>query len=162
MKKITFILLAFIGTTAFAQEGVTATNQASADIVSPITISESTDLVFGKVANNAAGNVIVGTDNSVSGTATRVGGTTPTAAEFTVNAALGYGYTVTLPTDNEITLTNQTTTGSSMLVNNIVHNSDKVGDGADETFQVGGTLTLAADQVVGNYTGSLPITVAYE
>lgn len=160
MKKITFILLALITGTAFGQTEASAA--AAADIVSPLTIVQAADLTFGKVTNTG-GTVNIYTDNTYDGTATRVGTTVPAAAAFTVNAALNYGYSVTLPTGNEITLTNQTSGGSeTMTVSGLNHNSDGTGDGADETFQVGGTLTVNASQVVGNYTGTVTVSVAYE
>ena len=158
MKKITFILFALISGTAFAQS---ATATASAEIMSPMTIGKTTDLNFGKIASTSAGTVRIGTDNVVAGSATRISGTTPTAAAFTVNGANNYAYTVSVP--QSITLTNLTGDGGeTMTVDSFTHNSTEVGTGEPQTFQVGARLNVGESQVVGNYTGDVIVTVAYD
>ncbi|GGW97217.1 DUF4402 domain-containing protein [Salegentibacter mishustinae] len=158
MKKITFILLALISGTAFAQEKATGTAQASADIVSPITIEGQEDLNFGKVANNTAGTVVVATDGSASGLS-QIGTTTPKAATFDVTAANGYAYSVTLPTtvtlksgDDEISVDSFTDNAGA----------NPTGSGGIQTIGVGATLTVANGQATGNYTGEFQVTVSYE
>ncbi|WP_405198736.1 DUF4402 domain-containing protein [Christiangramia sp. LLG6405-1] len=155
MKKITFILLAFISGTAFAQESATA--NAAADIVSPITISAEDDLNFGKVSNNIAGTVVIATDGTATGLS-QIGTTSPAAATFDVTAASGFAYNVTLPNSvvlqsgsNEITVdTFQDDAGATPQ-----------GTGSIQTIGVGATLNVDASQPTGNYTGTFEVTVGY-
>lgn len=159
MKKITFILFALIAGTTFAQS---ASANAAADIVSPLTIVKSGDLNFGKVSNATAGSVIIKTDGTEgTGSLSQVGSTSISAASFTVNAASGYSYAVTVPS-TEVTLS--TTDSKTIKVNTFVHDAgaSKMGTGADQTVNVGATLDVAAGQSTGNYTGSFNVSVAYE
>jgi len=157
MKKITFILFALIAGTTFAQDSADALT--SADIVSPITIVKTVNFNFGQVSN-AGGTVIIATDNTVTGTATKVGTITPTAAAFTVNATDQYTYAVSLPAD--VTLVNQTGSGNEeMTVNALGDDSSLKGTGSDETFGVGGTLTVGSSQTPGYYKGTMTVGVSY-
>ncbi|WP_029033283.1 DUF4402 domain-containing protein [Salinimicrobium terrae] len=159
MKKFTFILFALIAGTTFAQ---TATANAAADIVSPLSLTAKQDLNFGKVSNNTAGSVIIATDGTASGLS-QIGTTAPAAATFDVTAANNYNYTVALPAS--ATLSNGTV---DITVDTFKHNayaegaSNATGSGTAQTFGVGATLNVAASQATGNYTGQFDVTVAYE
>ncbi|OEY71219.1 DUF4402 domain-containing protein [Salegentibacter salarius] len=157
MKKITFILLALISGTAFAQ---TATANAAADIVSPLQIAPTQALNFGKVSNNIAGSVVIDADGAVSGLS-QIGATTPTPATFDVTAADGFAYSVTLPTTS-VVLTN--TNSDEITVDNFVDNAGAApeGTGSSQTIGVGATLNVEASQPTGNYTGTFDVSVAYE
>jgi|TARA_Y100000588_G_C13944408_1_gene791489 hypothetical protein len=163
MKKITFILLALISGTAFAQVSestASATANAAADIVSPIEIESKQDLNFGKVANNAAGTVVVGTDSSISeSTLSQIGSITPTAATFDVTAAKDYAYSVTLP--ESVDLSNGTV---EITVDKFVDDAGETpsGTGETQTIGVGATLNVTSGQATGNYTGTFDVTVTYE
>ncbi len=162
MKKITFILFALIAGTTFAQ--TTAEAIASADIVSPLTITKAADFNFGKVSNVTGGTVTIDPDNSLnaSSDAVFIGSNTLTAASFTVTATDTYAYTVNLGGD--ITLTNQAVGngGETMLVTDLNHNSTEEGVlSGTETFGVGGTLTVAAGQIPGHYEGTMTVGVSY-
>jgi len=171
MKKITFILFALIAGTAFAQVGTnTATSnaQASAGIVTAIAITENTALNFGDVVTDGlVGKAIMTSAGGLSAT----GGATlissiNSAAEFEVTAAEGVSFVVTVPlnTDAAILLTNGI--GTDMLVNDFEHDAGTstfvvVGDGT-KLVHVGATLNLNTSQEDGHYTGSYPVTVAYQ
>jgi len=160
MRKITFILLGLISGAAFAQEEATETAQASADIVSPITIEGQGDLNFGKVANNTAGTVVVGTDSDISvSTLSQIGDTTPSAATFDVTAANGFSYSITLP--ESVNLNNGS---EDITVDAFNHDAEgnTTGTGAVQTIGVGATLNVASGQATGNYTGNFNVSVAYE
>ena len=166
MKKITFILFALISGTAFAQ---TATANASADIVSPITISHSatdSDLVFGKVIPaETATTIILDHSGAVDGTSTgtSVSSSTRTAAAFTIQATNTYSYSITLPSTS-VNLTGPTGS-TAMTVSDFTQNllaANNVSDGNGDDLLVGGTLNVGANQPEGNYTGEFTVTVAYE
>lgn len=160
MKKITFILLALITGTVFAQDGTaTATANAAADIVSPIAITAQQDLNFGKVSNNTAGTVVVGTDGTATGL-TQIGTTAPAAATFDVTAADGFSYSITLP-PTSIDLKSGT---DIIKVDTFNHDAgtNPTGSVSVQTIGVGATLNVNANQATGNYTGEFNVTVSYE
>ncbi|MBZ9629888.1 DUF4402 domain-containing protein [Salegentibacter sp. LM13S] len=156
MKKITFILLALISGTAFAQNSATA--NAAADIVSPLEITATQALNFGKVSNNTAGTVVIATDGSATGLS-QIGGATPTAANFSVTAANGFRYNVILPGDTDLLSGTDVITVSAF---NDDAGAEPTGSGAAQTIGVGATLTVAENQPTGNYTGTFDVGVAYE
>jgi len=146
-----------------AQPPVTATANASATIVTPISITKVTDLNFGAIVpSTEAGTVIVGNDNSIS----KTGGVTlisqlgtHSAAAFTVNGAANATFYIVPPTTVTLTKTSSTET---MTVSNLYHNATGTLDGTGaEAFNVGATLAVAASQVAGVYTGTFDVTVAY-
>ncbi len=163
MKKITFILFALIAGTTFAQVSEStakATANAAAHIVSPIEIESKQDLNFGKVANNAAGTVVVKTDSDASDSSlSQIGTITPTAAMFHITAAENYAYSVTLPTS--VALSNGTVT---ITVDSFIDDAGETptGSGEAQTVGVGATLNVASGQATGNYTGTFDVTVTYE
>ena len=161
MKKITFILLALISGTVFAQSDQAT---ATADIVSPIAIDKTGDLSFGKVANNTTGKVTIAADGTVGGL-NQIGNTAPKAALFDITAADGYSYSITIPTQiQKLTHTDGETT---MNVDNFDYIFTTDGDTAEGTgskqeISVGADLNVIATQKTGTYTGKFDVSVAYE
>lgn len=160
MKKITFILFALIAGTTFAQ---TATANAAADIVSPITIDHVADLNFGKVipSSTAATTIILGQDGIVDATSTgnSVNTSTQAAAEFTINATNTYSFSVNVP--ETVSLTGS---GNAMTVdlNPSLPSANNTSDGNPITLLIGGTLNVGIGQLEGNYSANFDVTVAYE
>ena len=162
MKKITFILFALIAGTGFAQgtsdedSGIATVN---AEIVSPISIEDGSDLDFGRIIGNEDGGTV-----TVSTAGARTGDNDlldPTnegqAASFDITAADTYNYSIAIP---DITLTGD---GDNMAVNfDSSLGNASVGEGAVQTLNVGGDLTVNASQAEGAYTGEVTVTVAYE
>jgi hypothetical protein len=152
---------------AFAQAGpASATANATADIVSNLTIANVTGLQFGKIVSGAtAGTVTVsptGTRTS-SGGVSPVNGATPapSAASFTVTGEAGASYAITLPT-SAITLGNGA--GGTMTVDGFTSNPDGTGTLAADGHQVldvGATLHVGASQAAGTYSGTFSVAVAY-
>lgn len=163
MKNFTLILIALITGTTFAQNSDLATANASAEIISAITISKTTDMDFGMVANNATTGGTVILDNAATtgrtGSADIITASAFQNAVFTINAENLYTYSISLPT-SDITLTSGVNT---MTVNGFTDNLDgsATGTGADQTLYVGATLNVGANQVVGDYTGTFDVSVNY-
>jgi hypothetical protein len=169
MKKLVFLfaslfLMAISAESVKAQNSATATANAAATIVTPISITKTVDLNFGAIVpSSAAGTVVVGSDNSISGT----GGITlipqlgtHSAASFTVNGAEGALFYVTLPTTTTLTREGSTET---MTVSEFLHNATGALDASGaEDFNVGATLAVAANQAGGVYNGTFDVTVTYE
>ncbi|MEQ3747275.1 MAG: DUF4402 domain-containing protein [Henriciella sp.] len=82
-----------------------------------------------------------------------------TAAAFDVAGEADYSYAITLP--SSVNISNGS--GGTMAVNNFTGSkaSGTLTAGADD-FTVGGTLTVAANQASGEYTGTFAITVEYQ
>lgn len=165
MKKITFILFAFISITALSQNS-SAIADVNAEIVSPIAITGGGLLDFGSIAAAGGGNVRVSTDGTrtFSNPEMEIVSSTPvTAATFQVNAALDYSFNIHIP---GIDLTRAG--GTEVMNVTFTHNiggetdGDAVGTGADEDLLVGGLLSVGADQAPGAYTGVVTVTVAYQ
>ena len=155
---ITFSGLCF-ASSGFAQASATA--NASATIVTPISISKTADMNFGNVATNGAvGTVVL----APAGTRTPGGGVTlpanvgtVTAASFTVSGSDSYTYAITLPASVVIT------SGSdNMTVDNFTSTPSVTGTltSGTQVINVGATLNLVASQAEGAYTSSIaPFTV---
>ncbi|SFD78748.1 protein of unknown function [Chitinophaga sp. CF118] len=146
-------------TSVFAQ--VTASADASATIVTPISITKTADMNFGNVAvqSTTAGTVVLAPDNS----RTKTGGVTLPATTGTISAAIftvsgegSYTYTITLP--SSVTITNA---GNNMTVNTFTSTPSGTGtlSSGTQTLKVGATLNVAAGQAAGTYTSATPFNV---
>ncbi len=149
-------------TISFGQaNNATGTAQAAANIVTPISITKNVDLNFGNIA---AASTAFTVELDESGTRTSNGGTgtlpsvtgTVTAAEFTASGLTGATYAVTLP--SSITITDGT---NNMTVDDFNSNATLTLTGGSETFNVGATLNVGANQVAGAYTGTFNVVVNY-
>jgi spore coat protein U-like protein len=162
MKNFTFILLALLSGTAFAQNSANATSTADAKIVQPISISAGTEtLDFGQiVAISSAETVTISTDGTTrtaTGTNMLVAGSSFSQASFDLNAENGLNYSVSIP---DISLTGS---GPAMNVS-FTNDASGTGTGTTESFNVGGTLSVGTSltQTVGAYSGTVAVTVTYE
>jgi hypothetical protein len=145
-----------------AQYNASDEASATAVIITPISIVKSADLSFGNIiASATAGTVTVDFSNgrTQSGGATfpSVDGTI-SSAEFVATGFTGALYTITLPVDGAIKLSG---TGTDMDLTGFAHNANETLDGGTETFQVGATLNVNADQAAGTYTGAFDVIVNY-
>jgi hypothetical protein len=170
MKKI-FVLIALLSTftvSSFADgPGLLATSNASANIITPITITKTVDLVFGNIAVNplgSGGTVILAPSSSATRTPSAgitLPGVTgsPTAAYFTVTGQTNSTYAITLPSSTSIINSSNTMTINAFL--NDIGLAGNLGSAGSQNFYVGGTLNLGAAQAPGLYTGSFDVTVNY-
>ena len=123
------VLIAFGTTNASAQASATAT--ATATIITPITITKTTDMNFGNVAvqSTTGGTVVMtpaGVRSATAGVTLPATSGTVSAASFTVNGQSGYTYAITLPTS--VTLTSASNT---MTVPNCVTGKKPQGAGQE-------------------------------
>lgn len=169
MRKTVF-LLASLFVMMLATQGVNAQNQASvtanatATIVKSISIEKIADLRFGKIiAASTAGQVAIQTD----GTRTIASGdvvlfnqeSDHRAASFKTIGSPNATYDLSFPAS--VSLTGPT--GSSpMTIEGFVHSATGTLSAAgEETFNVGATLNVGANQAAGEYTGTFSVTAAY-
>ena len=158
------IIIAIMGISlgASAQESATAT--ATATIVTPISITKTTNMNFGNVAvqSTTAGTVVLSTAGVRSATdGVTLTGTpgTVTAASFTVNGQGAYTYSIMLPTA-DVTLSDGAS--HTMTVNTFTSNPTALLGAltaGTQTLKVGATLNVGAAQAAGTYVSGTPFTV---
>lgn len=153
------VIFTFASVTVNAQNVAEAESEAAATIVTPISIANTVGLNFGNVAaGSAAGTVVL----SPAGVRTESNVILPSipgtvsAASFTVTGLSGATYVLTLPTSATITAGS-----NNMTINAFTDNASEVLTGGTETFQVGATLNVDADQPAGIYEGTFDVTVDY-
>ena len=172
MKAIKFFALAVIfsgvSVMATAQNPTfTGTANASATIVTPISIVKQGDLAFGNIIADADGGTVTVSSAGVierSGVAAPSIAGTSSAASFKVDGLAGATYSIGLPADNAIILKKDgtsTVATEQMKLTGFTNNAKKTLTSGTETFGVGATLNVIAGQVAGNYTATFDVTVNY-
>lgn len=155
-------LTALTASDANAQASDTQSANINALINNPIVLANTSDLEFGTITpSTVATTVIIDPTGTVNGASTAIGlGGVPTAAGFDVSGLSNQTYAVTLPTNGTITLAGP---GTAMAVDDFL--DDATGTispgGGPDSFGVGATLTVGANQAAGAYTGSFDVTVSY-
>ncbi len=168
----------FMCTGAYAQSSATASADALAKVIKPLSVQKMADMNFGRIVQNASlGTVKLGTDGAVTpsidgltyGGATA--GAVPAAAEFSVGGEAGYGYSITLPATVTLTSLNlatpatMTATGFMVAVGADAATASPgtatLNDSGVGTFTVGATLAVGANQAVDDYRGTFNVTVNY-
>jgi len=161
MSRLVFGAAVLASTAAFAQSSATA--NATARIITAISLAKNTDLNFGDIVpGGTAGTVVL----TPAGVRTPAGGivavtNTFTPAAFTVSGQAGGLYTVTLPVA-AVTLSSG---ANSMTVDTFTSNpsgtAGVIAGGGTQALAVGGTLHVGATQASGTYTGTFTVSVAY-
>ena len=166
------LLATLIATAAFSSGAfaATATGNASATALTPITIAPATALSFGSFATSAAataGTIMLTT----AGGRTASGGTVLSAGgpgvvgTFTIGGTGSASFAVTYPTG--ATAFTGTTTGITALFGTAAGAGATYGlgtaalTGGAYTLLVGGILTVPAAVVAGSYTATYPVIVEY-
>lgn len=159
-------LLAGLGVAAPATGAPVATATARAEVLQPLTLSNSQALSFGSFSvGNAPGTVIIDADSgarSVTGSVVAMGGDV-SAARFSGFSSGNRQVEVTTPTAS-VTLT-RAGGGETMTITAFtIEGGDAVITPADNrfTFQVGGTLAVAPGQAEGVYEGSFEVRADYQ
>jgi hypothetical protein len=136
-----------------------ATSEATATIITPLTITNDVLLDFGAIVAGAGGTVTMAPDNtrSFTGGVTLHASDVGSAASFTVEGEPGFTYAITLPA-GATTISNGA--GGTMTVNGWSSTPTVAAGGAldagtgEQTLTVGATLTVAAAQAPGAYSSS--------
>ena len=148
------------------------TGTAAAVVVRPNTLVKSDDLDFGTlVSGPTAGTATI---NPATNARSTTGGVTAvgTAAQRAVFQGTGGIFLITVTGDNSVTLTRAGGGGSmtATLVRAITTSGGGIsilGSSATllpsgvQTYYVGGTLTVPANQPAGDYSGTFNLTVNY-
>lgn len=162
LLKFFGVSIVMIGFTAVTfGQGVSATANASATIITPIAISKTTDMSFGNIAVGAAGGTVVlstASARSATGDVSFQAAPAGTAAAFDVTGSAGLTYYITLPVSATIT-----SGANTMTINTFVSNPVSPGTlvAGSNPVLVGATLVVAGSQPTGAYTGTFDVTVGY-
>lgn len=173
MRKTVFLLASLFvmacGIQSVKADGgsAQASANATATIVKAISIDKVKDLQFGKIiAAPTAGQVAIQLDGTRTIAAGNVvlfnQGSDHQAASFKTIGSPGAAYYLVLPADGSVSLTGPS--GSDpMTIEGFVHSATGTLDAAtgEETFNVGATLNVGANQAPGQYTGTFTVTAAY-
>ena len=169
MKRLlvfsTFFALTLAGQ-ASAQSTATASASATANVLAPITLTKTSDLVFGSMTRPTSGSSSIKIDevsggrSLVSGTATlaTTSGVTPGRAGFSVGGDGSQTFTISTPPSVTMTRSGGTETLSPTLT---ATGATGTLSGGAATFGVGGTLSIDNSTVAGSYSGTFTETVAY-
>ena len=167
LKFFTLSVAIFAFSTISFGQGNTASDYASvgARIINPITITNTASMEFGNLLETGTEyTVVLGTGGTTTGDnrPTGLAGTIQSAG-FDVTGESGATYTITFP-DYVILNNGGTGSGNQMTLNNFT--SSKTGDtgtlnSGNDSFTVGASLTVNAEQNSGNYTGTFSVTVNY-
>jgi hypothetical protein len=155
------VALASLGLSAPAW-AVTETATAEAEILAALDVTldaTRNTLDFGSIAESGAGGTVTLTPAGTltCGAGLVCAGTTETP-NFDIDGEAGATVNISLTSAN-ITLTSGTDTmGVALSASSASQVLDGSGVG---TFDVGGVLTVGANQPVGTYTGSLEVNVVY-
>lgn len=146
-----------LGFTASAASAATASAVARASILRQITVTKTADLDYATIVTGAAASTVVITP---AGARTCGAGLvcsgTATAAGFSVVGTIGQVATVSVPAN--VTLTS----GANNMTSTLVSSAATLTLAAANSFNVGGTLAVGANQADGVYTGNFTVTVDYQ
>jgi hypothetical protein len=143
----------------------------TATVVRPNTLVKTDDLDFGTLVSGTTGGTV--TINAVTGARTTSGGTTPVGAGFQRAQFQGTGglLLITVSGSNSVTLT-RAGGGAAPMTATLVRAASTSGGGIAllgstllpsgvQTYYIGGTLTVPANQPEGDYSGTFTLTVNY-
>lgn len=129
-----------------------------------IGITSSQPLVFGKFVAGTGGSIIVSTSGarSPTGNVVLLSSGSGSAAQFNITGDASVTYAITLPADNTVSLTDNSS--HTMGVTSFISDPAVTGTlsgGGTATLTVGATLVVNNAQVTGEYSGSFDVTVNY-
>jgi hypothetical protein len=172
-------LISVVTLAAFGTSNSFAAKSADAPVVAtvfqPIEISTTDTLNFGQFAPGSGGNLVVSTGGVRVGTGLVLSsvGAPIQAATFEVSGNIGATFNITITStpmthvDGVETMALDTTSvddasdvsnGVDVSASSLVDNSE---GGGGRNITVGGSLTVADDQLAGSYTGTITAAVEY-
>ena len=151
--------IAALAMNASAANAASATGTAKAKILRQITLTNTSDLQYATVISGAtASTVAVSTAGAATcGAGLTCTGTT-TAANF--NIAGTSGAVVLVGGDSSVTLNGSL--GGTMTSSLTYSASNVTLSATGGSFQVGGTLSVGANQASGDYSGTFNVTANYQ
>lgn len=171
LKFFTFVAVLFgFSSISFAQDTqstASATADAGARIIQPLKLIATQALEFGDIIKGentvtvAANGSRTATNPDLLLTLTS-GGRTPQAAEFEIEGEPGLAYVVTYESNVKLNGPDSATMSVESFTTNATLTLPNEGTTAGkDTFNVGASLTVSADQKPGVYQGTFEVTVNY-
>lgn len=175
-KFLAVIVIAGFSANVMAQTSATENTAAGAVLITAMTLSETAPLHFGSIVlTNASGGTVLLPSNSTTreftgGVATSAATPVATNAAYDVTGTGLETYAVTLPTTTTVTHTSISTGVYTMDITLMKARFNGAGSdavtstltaGGTDSFTLGGTLTVKADQVGGIYAGTFDVTIDY-
>jgi hypothetical protein len=168
MNKLFVLAIIMLAFTANAFGQLSATANAGARIISPLSIAVVNNLHFGTIFKGTSASTIFLDPTLAVGPSVATGNaqTAPTIAplysraSFTVTGEPTLTYAITLPANGTVTITGP---GPAMGIDftSSPTPTGTIGAGGTQTLIVGGTLSVAANQTSGTYSGTFNVSVAY-
>lgn len=152
---------------SLAETRITTTSsmRAEAFVVQPLTITAASLLSFGSFVAGA-GTVIIPSAfpniRSSTGGVKLVNSNNGSVSNITVSGVEGTKYTVELPLTATLSRSQGGETMSMSVTSSLGNMPTVIQASGTHTFQVGGILTVGANQSSGYYNATLPITIRYE
>lgn len=155
-----------------ANAATTATGTATAEVLSTLTVTPTADLRFGQIAANGGGTIVIPADSSqaITTTGTLVSTGTRGEAAFTVAGNRGVRVQSSALTVTQALTWQGTWAGPgarptmalSALASRWANNVDVLDSTTGQAvINVGGTLTVGANQEPGLYSGTFTFSVEY-
>jgi hypothetical protein len=142
---------------------MTAGTSATADVVTPLFITQTSNMRFGEFTAGTGGSLTLNANTgarTTTGGVTTVGGGLSNLAQFTVTGDINgpSGYSVSLSGSS----TSLDSGGDSMAVAFTASETGGNLTSGTSSFAVGGVLTIGASQAAGSYSGTINATVEYQ
>ena len=151
--------IAALAMNASAAHAASATGTATAKILRQITLTKTSDLQYATIISGAAASTVgVSTAGAVSCGANLTCTGTTTAANFNVQGT--NGAVVLVGGDSSVTLNGSLGGTMSSTLTYSAPNITLSATGG--SFQVGGTLSVGANQASGDYSGTFNVTANYQ
>ncbi len=159
-KKIALLGAVVAALASTGANAATQTATADVEIIAAVTLTQDLGLDFGVVASSAAAGTVslsTGSDTrTCSASVTCVG--TAQRGQFTVsNATTGYTVGITVPASTSLT-----GPGAAMNLTLVPSITSFTSTGAAQVFNVGGTLSIGANQVAGTYSATYNVSADYQ
>jgi len=151
--------IAALAMNASAAQAASATGTATAKILRQITLTKTSDLQYATIISGAtASTVAVSTAGAVTcGAGLTCTGTT-TAGNYTVQGT--NGAVVLVGGDSSVTLNGSL---GGTMTSTLTYSSPNITlSPTGGSFQVGGTLSVGANQASGDYSGTFNVTANYQ
>lgn len=151
--------IAALGLGAAAANAATASASAQAKILKQITVNKLTDLQFGTIVTGAAASTVaIAPAGGLTCGAGLVCSGATSAASFSIGGTTGQVATISVPAS--VTLNDGA--GNSMTASLAASAATTTLVAGAGSFSVGGTLSVGANQVDGDYAGTFNATVDYQ
>jgi hypothetical protein len=144
-----------------AAHAVTATANATAEILEALDVQAVSALDFGVIAANGADTITVAPNSGVTCGANLICTGTAAAASLTVDGSAGATVAISLPSSTT-TLTNIPASATMSVTGLTLSAATLTLSGSPDAFTVGGTLSVGAGQAAGTYNGTFAVDVEYQ